>query len=124
MGPLRAVTIQEQNPNRVAGVQVDTAVYGSAAPINIRVGREAPVYILAGTQTSSLTLVVLDLFNAAGGDQITVKKYTTSVLGTGAGQFQVLSGSSAGALVGAIQVGTATPVSVTAVFDGVNQVWR
>lgn len=122
MGLLRACTITEQTAGQLNGAQVDTAVYGSGSPINIRSGREAKQYIVAGTQTSSLTQVVLDLFNAACGDTITVKKYTTAVLGTGAAQIQVLSGSSAGAVVGAIQVGTAAPNQVDAFFDGVQ--WR
>ena len=119
---LRACTVVEQNANTLAGVQVDATVFTSAVPVVVRAGREAPVYILTGTQTSSLAQVVLDLPNAAVGDQFLIKKYTTAVLGTGAAQIQVISGSAAGAVVGAFQVGTAAPNEVTAVFDGTN--WK
>ena len=119
---LRACTVVEQNVNTLAGAQVDATLFTSAVPVVIRSGREAPHYVLTGTQTSSLAQVVLDLVNAAAGDRFCVKKYTTAVLGTGAAQIQVLSGSAAGAVVGAFQVGTAAPNDVTAVFDGVQ--WR
>jgi len=123
MGLLRACVITEQTAGQLNAVQVDTAVYGtSAGALTIRSGREAKTYIIAGTQTSSLTTVVLDLFNAAAGDTMTVKKYTTAVIGTGAAQLNVVSGSAAGAIVGAIQVGTAAPNQVDAFFDGVQ--WR
>ena len=72
MGPLRACTIVEQTAGQLNGVQVDTALYGSGSPVSLRSGREAKTYILAGTQTSSLTQVVLDLFNAACGDIMTM----------------------------------------------------
>lgn len=121
MATLRAVTVQEQNAGQFNGVQVDTALIGSAGLV-IRSGREAPVYILGGTQTSSLSPVILELTNAKAGDTMTVKKYTTAVVGTGASQIVVVSGSAAGTIVGAIQVGTAAPNQVTAYFDG--QVWR
>lgn len=126
MGPLRAVVIREQNPQKLNGdVFVDTAVYATAAQsLTIRSGREASTYIMAGTQTSSLTTVALDLANAASGDQITVKRYSTAAVTTGAGQIQIVSGSGAGAILGSIQTGTAAVNAVTAVFDGVNQVWR
>ena len=122
MGLLRACAIVEQTAGQLNGVQVDTALYGSGSPVSLRSGREAKTYILAGTQTSSLTQVVLDLFNAACGDIMTIKKYTTAVLGTGAAQIQIVSGSAAGAVIGAIQVGTAAPNQVDAFFDGVQ--WR
>ena len=123
MGILRKAVMLEQNVNTLVGVQVDTALIGSAG-ITVKKGQNASVYIVAGTQTSSLAPVILSLDNAASGDRITVKKYSTAVIGTGAAQVQVLSGSAAGAIVGAFQIGTAAPNEVTAVFDGVAQVWR
>lgn len=122
--PIRATVVLEQNANTIAQVQVDTNVYATAGAgsVVIRSGREAKVYIMAGTQTASLTQVVLELANAAAGDIMTVKKYTTAVLGTGASQIQIISGSGAGPVIGAIQVGTATPYFVDAYFDGVQ--WR
>ena len=121
MATLRAVTVQEQNANQFNGVQVDTALIGSAGLV-IRSGREAPVYVVAGTQTSSLSLVILDLANARAGDRMTIKKYTTAVIGTGVSQVQLVSGSSAGAVIGAFQIGTATPNEASGYFDGV--AWR
>lgn len=124
MGLLRACTVMEQNANTWAGVQVDTALMGSGVGVTLRAGREAPVYIVAGTQTSSLSAVVLDTGNAKAGDQFIVKKYTTAVIGTGASQVVVVNGSAAGTVIGAFQVGTASPNLVVAVFDGVAGVWR
>ena len=123
MTQLRKAIVTEQNANTLTGVQVDATVIGSAG-ITVKYGKAAPVYILTGTQTSSLAPVILSLDNAHSGATIIVKKYTTAVLGTGASQIHVVSGSAAGAIVGAFQVGTAAPNLVTAVFDGVAKVWR
>lgn len=117
----RAVTVMEQNANTLAGVQIDTALIGSAG-VTYTMGRNAPVIIVAGTQTSSLSPVILDLYNARAGDVMVIKKYTTAVIGTGAAQVQVVSGSAAGAVIGAFQVGTNSPNQVSAFFDGV--AWR
>ena len=121
MAIVKACTVKDQNANTLSGVQVDTALIGSAGT-RISVGYTGGMYVVAGTQTSSLAPVILDLNNASPGDTITVKKYTTAVIGTGAAQIVVVSGSAAGAVVGAFQVGTASPNQVTAVFDGVQ--WR
>ena len=123
MGTLRACTVTEQNANTLAGIQVDTALFGSAvAGATIRAGREAPVYVLAGTQTSSLAVVVLDLVNAAAGDRLVVKKVGTGVIGTGLAQIDVRSGSASGAIVGSIGTAAGTSDEVVGVFDGVQ--WR
>ena len=123
MASIKLSGYTEQNANTLAGVQVDTALIGSAG-VTYRYGVNPSTIVIAGTQTSSLSPVILDLVNAKHGDQFTIKKYTTAVIGTGASQVNIVSGSSAGAVVGAIQVGTASPNTVIAVFDGVNQVWR
>lgn len=122
--PARATTVVEQNTNTIAGVQTDTNVYATAATggVTIRFGREAPTYIMAGTQTASMTQVVLDLVNAAAGDKFVIKKYTTALLGTGLAQIGIFSGSGAGALVGALGTAVNNFAEVTAVFDGV--AWR
>ena len=123
MGTLRACTVIEQNANTLAGIQVDTALFGSAvAGATIRQGREAPVYVLAGTQTSSLAVVVLDLVNAAAGDQQIVKKIGTGVIGTGLAQIDVRSGSASGAIVGSLGTAAGTSDEVIGTFDGV--IWR
>lgn len=121
MATVKAVTVVEQNANTIAGAQLDSTVIGSAG-VAYRIGREAPVVVLTGTQTSSLSPVILELGNAKSGDSFTIKKYTTAVIGTGASQVQVVSGSAAGLIVGAFQVGTASPNQVNAYFDGV--AWR
>ena len=57
----RACTVMEQNANTIAGYQIDTAIYvgtGVAGTIPIRMGREAPVYILPGTQTAAVVDVL------------------------------------------------------------------
>ena len=121
MAKVGATVVVDQNANTLSGVQVATALIGSAG-VTIAAGYSGGCYIVAGTQTSSLAPVILSLANVSPGDRITVKKYTTAVIGTGAAQVQVISGSAAGAIVGAFQVGTAAPNQVDAVFDG--EQWR
>lgn len=121
MATVKFVRADEQNANTLAGVQVDTALIGSAGVV-YTAGRNARTVVIAGTQTSSLSPVILDLYGAKHGDVFIIKRYGTSVLGTGASQVQVVSGSAAGAVIGAFQVGTAADNEVVAVFDGV--AWR
>lgn len=118
MATVKSVSAQEQNTNMIAGVQFDTAVYGTAAPPVLRVGRDAPVYVVAGVQTSVTAIVVLDTANAYHGAQQIVKRGTavsTSVI-------DVRSGSAAGVSVG--QITSSAQDEVVAVFDGPAQVWR
>lgn len=119
--PARATVVVEQNANTLAGVQTDTNVYATAVTgsVTIRSGREASVYVMAGTQTASLTTVVLDLTNAAAGDRMVVKKLGTSILGTGLAQIQIVSGSAAGQIVGSIGTALGNFNEVTAAFNGV-----
>lgn len=121
MATVKATKVVDQNANTLSGVEVATALISSAG-VTIANGYNGPTYVVAGTQTASLSPVILSLNNVAAGDTFVVKKYTTAVIGTGASQVVVVSGSSAGAIVGAFQVGTAAPNQVTAVFDGVQ--WR
>ena len=124
MGLLRYPSIQEQNANTLAGVQVDTAVYvgtGSASagmPV-LRYGREAPVYILEGTQTAASVKVCMDNINATHGATMKV------IVGTGAVTTSIVSivtGSQAGPTIRTISSGVGQEATV--VFDGVAKVWR
>lgn len=121
MATVKLQSVQQQNANTLAGVQIDSTLIGSAG-IAYTAGYNPSVIILTGTQTSSLAPVILDLANAKQGDTFRIKKYTTAVIGTGASQVQIVSGSSAGNVIGAFQVGTAAPNQVDATFDGV--AWR
>ena len=121
MAKVSATVVTEQNSKTLDGVEVATALIGSAG-VRIANGYTGGMYVVAGTQTSSLAPVILDVNNASPGDMFTVKKYTTAVIGTGASQVVVVNSSAAGAVVGAFQAGTAVPNEVTAVFDGVQ--WR
>ena len=121
MATVKLVTVQEQNADMLAGVLVDSTLIGSAG-ITYRAGRHPGTIVLTGTQTASLAPVILDLANATQGDRFVIKKYTTAVIGTGASQVVVVSGSAAGVIVGAFQIGTNSPAQVSAVFDGV--AWR
>lgn len=121
MATVKMTTVVDQNANTLSGVQVDTNLISSAGT-TISVGYTGQMYVVAGTQTSSLSPVILALTNVPVGARIVIKKYTTAVIGTGASQVQVVSGSAAGAVVGAFQIGTAAPNQVEAVFDGVQ--WR
>lgn len=119
MATVRSVSVQEQNANAMAGVQVDTAVFigtGSTNPV-IQVGRDAPVYVLEGVQTAVTVNVVAGLINAYQGARITVK-IGTGAAGTSA--FILRNGSFSGAIVSAPSSGVAREIN--AVFDGVQ--WK
>jgi len=118
---VKATVVINQGANTLSGVEVATALIGSAGVV-ISKGYNGSTYIVAGTQTSSLSPVILALTNASPGDQFLIRKYTTAVIGTGASQVVVQSGSAAGAIIGAFQIGTAAPNEVLATFDGVQ--WR
>lgn len=120
MANLKATTIMQQNPNTIAGIQVDTAVYvgtGLAGTIPIQVGREAPVYRLDGVQTAAVMDVILDTMNAYKGATFELR------FGTGA------SGTSTVRLLNATTGGTVVSTSTSnvkaslfATFDGTT--WR
>jgi len=123
-GLLRTCTIIEQNANTIQGVYYDTAVYGTSGSgaLTLRLNRDVldgGMYVSAGTQTSSTFQVVLDLVNAHHGASMTIKRTNAS---PSTSSYTILSGSAAGAAVGAIT--TSVNGSVTVVYDGVNQVWR
>lgn len=122
---LRAVTVVEQNGNTIAGVQVDSATYAGTnitADITIRVGRNAPVYQIVGTQTASRISIAMDTGNAYHGAQVVVTRNTQSV---GTSVVDIYSGApgTGYATTTAIASGTAATMFVVA-FDGVAQVWR
>ena len=114
----------ETNPNMVAGVQVDTAVYvgtGSAAagmPVLV-VGRNPPVYILEGTQTAAVVRVCMSNENAYHGAKQIIR------IGTGAATTSIVSvvtGSQAGPVVNTITSGVGREATI--VFDGVAMTWK
>lgn len=117
MGLPRAATIVEQNANTIAGVQTDTAVYvgtGAAGVPFIRVGREAPVYILEGVQTAVTVNIVAETVNARAGDRITLRR------GTGAAStsiLQVVNATTGGTVVTTSSGSGQLEVAVT--FNGV-----
>lgn len=125
MTTLKACTVVEQNGNTLAGVQVDSATYAGTnitADITIRVGRQAPLYQIVGTQTASRISVALDTANAYHGAQVVISRNTLSV---GTSLVDVYSGlaGTGFATTTAIASGTGAAVFVAA-FDGVAQVWR
>lgn len=125
MATLKACTVVEQNGNTISGVQVDSATYvgtNIAADITIRVGRQAPVYEIVGTQTASRISVALDTGNAYHGAQVVVTRNTQTV---GTSLVDVYSGAAGTgfATTTAIASGTGAVLFVAA-YDGVAQVWR
>lgn len=122
MATVKLVSVVEQNLTMMQGVQVDTAVYGTATPPIVRVGRdvsgESGVYISAGTQTAATLPIVLDLANAYHGARVTVKRGTN----VGTSVITVVSGSAAGATVSVLSSGVAD--EVIGVYDGFAAVWR
>lgn len=122
MATVKSVSVVEVNLAISQGVQFDTAVYGTAAPPVVRMGRDVAgdgIYIMAGTQTAVTLPVILDLTNAYHGANITVKRgtqgMTTSIV-------SVVSGSAAGVVVSQLTSGVSD--EVLAVFDGPSNVWR
>ena len=89
--------VYEQNANQLAGVQVDTSVYvgtGVGGVPTLRVGREAPVYVIEGVQTAAVVDIILETANAYAGASFNIR------LGTGA------SGTSTIRLINATTGGT------------------
>jgi hypothetical protein len=124
MAKIDTSPIVEQNPNNLAGVNFDTAIYGTAAgiPPVVRLGRDVlpgGVYVVAGVQTSVNAIVIMDLVNARPGVAVTIKRPPSAV---STSVITVLSGSAAGGTAGVL--GTSTAGEVTTVFDGVAGVWR
>lgn len=122
MATVKLVSAVEVNAAISQGVQFDTAVYGTASPPIIRVGRDVTgdggVYIQAGTQTAVTLPIVLDLFNAYHGAKVTVRKGT----GVGTSVVTVVNGSAGGAIVSLLTSGVAD--EAVAVYDGYAGVWR
>lgn len=122
MATVKLVSYVEQNTNMIAGVMNDTAVYGTATPAIVRVGRdvsgESGVYVQAGTQTAVTQSIILDLVNAYHGARVIIKKGT----GVGTSVVTVVSGSAAGATVSLLTSGVAD--EVVAAYDGNSGVWR
>ncbi len=126
MATLKAVSVVEQNGNTLAGAQVTSATYvgtNTAADLTIRVGRDAPLVQIVGTQTASRTYVALDTDNAYHGAQVVVSRNTQT---PGTGIISVFSGA-AGTGFSAVEVGNIAASSnglVVAAFDGAAKVWR
>ena len=116
----KACSVTEQNVNTISGVQVDTAVYvgtGAAGVPFIRVGRDAPVYVLEGVQTAVVVNIVAETVNAKAGDRITIRR------GTGAAStsiLQVVNATTGGVVVTTSSGSNQLEVAVT--FNGV--VWK
>lgn len=126
MATLKTCSIVEQNASTLGGSQVTSATYvgtNTAADLTIRVGRDAPLVQIVGTQTASRTYVSLDTVNAYHGAQVVVSRNTQT---PGTGIISIFSGG-AGTGFTAVEVAnipTNTAGVVVAVFDGVAQVWR
>jgi hypothetical protein len=125
MATVKLVSVVEQNASMLAGVTVTSATYvgtNIAADLVIKVGHDAPVVQIVGTQTASTVYIGLDTANAYHGAQVIIKR----VMGTpGTGVLNVFSGL-AGTGFGAIAPiaqGTGN-VLIVAAFDGAAQVWR
>lgn len=121
MATVKMISAVEVNAAINQGVQFDTAVYGTASPPIVRLGRDVVdggVYVSAGTQTAVTLPIILDTFNAQGGATIIVKRGTN----VGTSVITVVSGSAAGATVSVLGSGVAD--EVVGVFDGFAGVWR
>jgi microcompartment protein CcmK/EutM len=121
MTTMRANTVVEQNPITLQTINVDTAIYATAATgsVTIRKGRDYVLeYVVAGVQTASLHQVILDRFNAGAGDEVVIRRGTSA--NTGTSIIGVYDGSASGQLL--VQLTTnATQLGGegSAVFNGV-----
>ena len=125
MTTLKLCSVVEQNANTLAGVQVTSATYvgtNITTDLAVKVGYQAPVIQIVGTQTASTVYIGLDTANAYHGAQVVIKR----IMGTpGTGVLNVYSGL-AGTGFGAvapIAQGTAN-CTIVARFDGNAGVWR
>jgi hypothetical protein len=125
MTTLKLVSYKEQNAQTLAGVQVTSATYvgtNTLVDLAVKVGVQAPVIQIVGTQTASTVYIGLDTANATHGAQVVLKRIMatpgTSVLNVYSG----LAGTGFGA-VAPIAQGTGN-VTIVAAFDGVAGVWR
>lgn len=126
MAILKACSVVEQNANTLAGSQVTSATFvgtNTAADLTIRVGRDAPLVQIVGTQTASRCYVSLETINAYHGAQVVISRNT---LVPGTGIISIFSGSAGTGFTAAeiANIPTNGAGVVVAVFDGVQQVWR
>ena len=124
MALLKACTVLEQNANTQAGYQIDTSIYvgtGLAGIIPIRVNREAPVYIIQGTQTAAVVDVVLDTVNAYAGACINVRFGTNSV---GTSTIRLLNATTGGTVIAQTTANVApnSEHNLFATYDGTS--WK
>lgn len=125
MATVRSASVVQQNPQTIAGVQVDSATYAgtnTVADITIQVGYQAPVYQIVGTQTASRIAVALLTGNAYHGATVVITRDTLTV---GTSLVDVYSGAAGTgyATTTAIASGTGASKFICA-FDGVAGVWR
>lgn len=125
MATVKLCSVVDQNANTLAGVQVTSATYvgtNITADFTYKVGVNAPVIQVVGTQTASTVYIGLDTANATHGAQVVIKRLMgtpgTSVLNVYSG----LAGTGFGA-VAPIAQGTGN-VTIVAAFDGQAGVWR
>jgi hypothetical protein len=128
MALLKQCTIQEQSPNMLAQVQVDTSIYATSSigSVTIRFGRDAPTYVVAGVQTSVTHTVILDVFNASHGNAFLVRRGTSA--NTGSALINIVNGTFGGQVLGILNPGTSTNAGMgaesSAIFNGVTGAWQ
>jgi hypothetical protein len=125
MTAIKLCSYKEQNANTLAGVQVTSATYAGTnitTDLAVKIGVQAPVIQIVGTQTASTVYIGLDTANATHGAQVVIKRIMatpgTSVLNVYSG----LAGTGFGA-VAPIATGTGN-VTIVAAFDGQAGAWR
>ena len=120
MTTIKNTSIVEQNANMLGGFQVDTSIYvgtGIAGVPSLRVGRDAPVYILEGVQTAVTVNLVAETFNAYSGATFNIRR------GTAAGSTSILQ--IVNATTGGTVVSTSSGVKdITITFNGVTNTWK
>lgn len=125
MATVKVTSVVQQNPQTIAGVQVDSATYAgtnTVADITLQVGYQAPAYQIVGTQTASRISIALLTQNAPSGAQVVI---TRDTLTPGTSVVDVYSGAAGTgyATTTAIHSGTGI-IKFNATYDGIAGVWR
>lgn len=118
MGLPRKAVVFEQNPNTIAGVQVDTAIYvGTGYPTGtplLKWGVTPSRYIVNSLQTAVVVDVLLDTLNAQEGATFVIERGTGFATSTSA--YRIRNGGTAGTILSS---GSGTALSIGRyTFDG------
>ena len=130
MAAVKSISIVEQNANTIAGAQVTSATFvgtNIAADLTIRVGRDAALISMVGTQTASTGFISLETINAYHGAQVV---FNNDCLAASTAVLSFFSGPPGTGYAVSTQIRQGTcaiagsPLSQTFVLNGTTQKWQ